>query len=543
MLLSAIRSGSLLLFLLLSISGCNPFSSSKPAPDPTGAPPASPASDDTQDRSKPKNSDTPQPQVSPTPPVPSSTPSVTPAPPVFGSDASLSSLVLSSGTLSPAFAAGTLAYTANVGIGMNTIMVTSTLMDSTATIMLRVNGGRWASVTSGSSSNALTIAVGINSVDVKVTAQDGTTTATYTVIVTRRNLPGIYITGNLYDSAGVEIPGFWQDGVWARLPSLDITKDAEAGKPVVSGYDLYVPGVCINSADAAVPGYWKNGTWVALQIPVVGQSAATSTLWVSDSRVTDVYVSGYSENNLPGYVPGYWLNGIWHTLPDLANHAQPARALTILKLGSALYIAGENGTAANPSFAKAVSWKNAAATQLEDLGAGYESSVSALVSVASDVYAFGYAADAWGRQPGYWLNEGSFVSYSYPTPVAPATGFGDLDVNSAVSSGSDLYVGGDVVDNNPDVGGYHLVAGYWLNGTWQTLPSLAAGADASVRDMLVSGSDVYAVGISRSLPALSNGDEQGIQVPGFWHNGVWTSLSQLDTGYWSEAVGVASVGP
>lgn len=50
---------------------------------------------------------------------------------------------------------------------------------------VRVNGGTYASVTSGSASSALSLNVGSNTIDVKVTAQDGTTIQTYTIIVTR----------------------------------------------------------------------------------------------------------------------------------------------------------------------------------------------------------------------------------------------------------------------------------------------------------------------------------------------------------------------
>ncbi|MFC5404806.1 cadherin-like beta sandwich domain-containing protein [Cohnella soli] len=96
------------------------------------------------------------------------------------SDASLSGLTLSRGSLSPTFAAGTPGYTASVGNGVSSIMVTPTANDNAATV--RVNG---TTVTSASASGAINLSVGSNSIPIVVMAQDGTTTNTYTVTVTR----------------------------------------------------------------------------------------------------------------------------------------------------------------------------------------------------------------------------------------------------------------------------------------------------------------------------------------------------------------------
>ncbi|QTH42825.1 cadherin-like beta sandwich domain-containing protein [Cohnella sp. LGH] len=97
-----------------------------------------------------------------------------------GSNADLSGMTLSSGTLSPTFAAGTTSYAASVANGVSSITVTPTVSDSTATV--KVNG---TIVANGSVSGAISLSVGDNPIPVVVTAQDGTTTKTYTVTVTR----------------------------------------------------------------------------------------------------------------------------------------------------------------------------------------------------------------------------------------------------------------------------------------------------------------------------------------------------------------------
>jgi len=96
------------------------------------------------------------------------------------SDAGLSHLTLSAGTLTPVFATGTINYTASVSNATASITVTPTTSNAGATV--KVNG---TTVASGSASAALPLVVGQNVISTVVTAQDGTTTKTYTVTVTR----------------------------------------------------------------------------------------------------------------------------------------------------------------------------------------------------------------------------------------------------------------------------------------------------------------------------------------------------------------------
>jgi hypothetical protein len=103
---------------------------------------------------------------------------------VSNNNANLSSLTLSSGTLSPAFALGTIAYTATLPNAGSSITVTPALADANATV--RVNGNI---VTSGTPSGAISLSIGSNPlITVLVTAQDGTT-KTYSITPTRNPLP------------------------------------------------------------------------------------------------------------------------------------------------------------------------------------------------------------------------------------------------------------------------------------------------------------------------------------------------------------------
>ncbi len=100
------------------------------------------------------------------------------------SDASLASLSISTGSLSPSFASATTAYSLSVPNATSGITVTPTANNPLATIRVRVNGGAYATVPSGNASLSLALNVGSNGIDVAVTAVDGTV-RTYGITVTR----------------------------------------------------------------------------------------------------------------------------------------------------------------------------------------------------------------------------------------------------------------------------------------------------------------------------------------------------------------------
>ena len=95
------------------------------------------------------------------------------------SDASLSSLTLNPGILSPAFASGTKTYAVSVLNGVSSLTVTPTTNNSGASV--KING----SAAPSGQGFPFNLSVGPNQIDVVVTAGDGVTTETYTLNVTR----------------------------------------------------------------------------------------------------------------------------------------------------------------------------------------------------------------------------------------------------------------------------------------------------------------------------------------------------------------------
>ena len=110
-------------------------------------------------------------------------------------DATLSGLTASSATSSGGsysslsigtFASGTTSYTATVANTVTHVKLTPTVNDSDATVKVGKQGATLTTVTSGTASSAIALAVGANAITVEVTAEDGTTTKSYTVTVTRQ---------------------------------------------------------------------------------------------------------------------------------------------------------------------------------------------------------------------------------------------------------------------------------------------------------------------------------------------------------------------
>jgi uncharacterized delta-60 repeat protein len=123
-------------------------------------------------------------------------------------NANLSALVLGAGELSPDFASATTSYSASVSYQTSSLAVTPTVEAANATIEVQVNVGGFVPVASGEPSGPLTLNVGANSVEVKVTAPDGTTAKTYTATVTRAEPSANAELAGLTWSGGTLSPDF-----------------------------------------------------------------------------------------------------------------------------------------------------------------------------------------------------------------------------------------------------------------------------------------------------------------------------------------------
>ena len=99
-------------------------------------------------------------------------------PAAASTDANLSALTLSSGTLTPTFASGTSSYSASVSNATTSVTVTPTKSDSNSSFVQYLGS-------TGTTAFTGTLAVGANVIRTVVTAEDGTTVKTYTITLTR----------------------------------------------------------------------------------------------------------------------------------------------------------------------------------------------------------------------------------------------------------------------------------------------------------------------------------------------------------------------
>ena len=105
--------------------------------------------------------------------------------PPLSTNAYLTSLVLTPGTLTPLFSSNVLSYATTNYLPNNPVTVTAVSADTNATLQLSYNGGAYGPLASATPSGSLTLLQGAaNVVRVLVTAQDTATTNLYTLNVT-----------------------------------------------------------------------------------------------------------------------------------------------------------------------------------------------------------------------------------------------------------------------------------------------------------------------------------------------------------------------
>jgi len=197
-----------------------------------------------------------------------------------GNDATLSSLSLNGAALDQLFQSHQTSYTAGVGFLRSSLKVTATVTDSKAT--LTVNG---KVVASGSESSVIALAEGSNTIAVVVTAEDGTTTQTYSIEVTRQLLASLVETKRTASDAAA--------GDWFGLSV------AVAGDTAVVGANLEDAGGFFNTGAAYV--FTRSGSSWSEQAKLVASDAAAVDRFGSSVAVSgETVVVGASHEDAGG---------------------------------------------------------------------------------------------------------------------------------------------------------------------------------------------------------------------------------------------------
>jgi|GEM_PF-1161412 len=199
-------------------------------------------------------------------------------------NANLKSLSVTPGTLTPAFAPGTLAYTVSVANSVTSVSVNAALDDTKAS--MTINGTPQAS---GVSKN-ISLNVGSNNISIVVTAEDGTTKKTYQITVNRAealsnnaNLSGLAL------SKGTLSPAFGS-GTTSYTAQVGYSVSSVTITPTVADPNatIKVNGSAVNSGSASQPITLNVGT-NPVSILVTAQDGTTKiTYTVSITRVADL---------------------------------------------------------------------------------------------------------------------------------------------------------------------------------------------------------------------------------------------------------------
>lgn len=216
--------------------------------------------------------------------------SVTKAGASASSDATLSSMSLSAGSLSPAFSASTFAYTANVSNATNVLTVTATPTDSGAV----------------AADGSYALAVGPNTIEVLVTAADGTTTQPYTITVTRAassdaNLKSLSLSTGTLSPAFSVLTTSYSATVANGVSSITVTgtaKDAGASVAGNGSYSLAVGSNTIELTVTAADGITSNIYTVDVTRAVALASTDSSLSNLSATDGSTPYLSGFAPATL-----------------------------------------------------------------------------------------------------------------------------------------------------------------------------------------------------------------------------------------------------
>jgi hypothetical protein len=191
----------------------------------------------------------------------------------------LSNLTISSGTLNPSFDSGILSYTVNVTYDVLKVNVTPTAQGACT---INVNG---VSVISGTASGDIPLNSGDNTINIVVTTQDGSTSQTYSIKVTRPFGP--YLT-NLVLSRGDNgniiplNPSFDMSVITytatAGTTSVNVTPTADAGtSATITVKGQTVPSGSTTATAISVPGFGN----IAIPVVVTLASGITKTYTIT----------------------------------------------------------------------------------------------------------------------------------------------------------------------------------------------------------------------------------------------------------------------
>jgi hypothetical protein len=413
-----------------------------------------------------------------------------------GTDATLSALVISGVTLSPAFTAANGTYTASVANTVASVTATPTAAGTGSTIV--VNG---VAVVSGTASGTINLAVGANAINVVVTAQDGTTKKTYTVTVTKAG-SGNATLSLLAVGAGMSYGSFnsttstYEVSALYSAPSCRLIPTAAD-----AGATIKVDGTTVNSG----------ATSPALAFPI-GMANHTIVVTAQDGVTTKTYTVLVWRDGPPSMVTGYASISsvtVSRTLDESDWASNPAGTIDFFRNGTGKYHVVFNGLAtlgnaegmvhvtpvgSTPAYCKVSDW-----TSTTNLSAGIAcfSPSGTAMDVSFGVLVIFPRGSTYGDNAYVWADQASTASYN-PNIGRSWNNLAGINGNTVTRSATGTYqvtLKGQGATPS-DYGNFMLTA----YGTSTTRCSVAGWGTSGANDMVAS--------VSCKTPAGTAADEK-----------------------------------
>jgi gliding motility-associated-like protein len=357
------------------------------------------------------------------------------------SNANLSTLVLSNGTLSPAFVSTTGTYAASVANSITSITLTPGVADANATV--KVNG---TTVTSGTASAGQALTVGANTITASVTAQDGTLN-TYTVVVTRAassnaNLSNLVLSNGTLSPAFLSTTAAYAVTVPGTVTSITITPTVADATATVK-----VNGTTVNSGSAS-----------ASQALIVGSNVINTIVTAADGTIK-TYTVTVTRSALPQTITFAPLSAVNYGSADKAPGASSSNTTipvtytssntavaTITSAGS-IHVVGAGSTTITASQAADATY-NAATPVGQTLTVN---PVNLTITASNQSRVYGIANPTFGLTYAGFVNGDNAASLttapitSTTATTTSATGIYPITVSGAVSPNYVIsYVSGNL---------------------------------------------------------------------------------------------------
>ena len=490
----------------------------------------------------------------------------------LSSDATLSSLAISSGTLSPAFASATANYSVTVANNISSITITPTVHQINATVEAKVGSNNYSSISSGSASGALALSVGQNTVTILVQAQDGTTTGTYTITVTRSASSDDTLSG-LTISLGTLSPAF-SSGTTAytvaeanSVSAVTVTPTANQAYATLKvkvgsgSYATVNSGTASSSLSLAV-----GANTISIQVTAQDNSTVqtyTIVATVSPPSHSVTYNLGNGTGTLP--TQAAVTEGLTFLVASGTGLTYPGYTFSGWNDGANNYLAGATYTMSTSSVILTAVWTPTQQTVTYLPGTGATGTAPTHSPVAT-VATFTTAANSFTRT-GYDFAGWSDGARTYAAGVSYTMGINNVTLtatwtpqvyvvtynsNSATGSASrttDSYTYGTSAINLPTVGTM-VLTGYTFGG-WSTTSAGTAISGAYTPAATISlyavwVPNVYSVafninGATGSVPttqsytvgtsALALSDGSGLNYPGYTFSGWRDGTTTYTTSY------------